>query len=286
MKVAIGFSLEPVDLPLNKLLPTKKIIRRLEETSKFAQIRASIQEIDLIEPLTITAEDPTTGAHHLLDGHIRLLVLRELGRTSAPCLIAVDDESYTYNNQINRITAIQEHYMIRRAIERGVSPERLASTLNVNVNLIKAKKALLDGICAEAVQALQDRQFSPQVASTLRQMKPMRQLECIDLMIAANNLTVNYAKALLLASSEDALLTIKKKPRAIGSDQVGLMEREMSNVHEQYRLAEESYGEDVLHLVFAQGYLSKLVGNEAVFSYLRANHSDVVEHIARILKRI
>mgnify|MGYP002130196877 CR=1 FL=1 len=64
----------------------------------------------------------------LLDGHIRMFALQELGFTDAPCLIAKDDESYTYNNRINRLSTIQEHFMIRRAVDRGVTPERASPT--------------------------------------------------------------------------------------------------------------------------------------------------------------
>jgi len=52
--------------------------------------------------------------------------LRDIGYAEAPCLVAAADEGYTYKNRINRLSTIQEHYMIRRAIERGVSPERLS----------------------------------------------------------------------------------------------------------------------------------------------------------------
>ena len=48
------------------------------------------------------------------------------------CLVANDDETYTYNSRINRLSTIQEHYMIRRAIQRGVTPERLAKALSVD----------------------------------------------------------------------------------------------------------------------------------------------------------
>jgi len=61
--------------------------------------------------------DRRTGRHLLLDGHLRLLVLRQLGRHEAPCIIATDNESYTYNNRVNRMSTIQEHFMILRAIE-------------------------------------------------------------------------------------------------------------------------------------------------------------------------
>lgn len=41
--------------------------------------------------------------------------------------------------------------MIRRAVERGVSPERLAKALSVDVLQIMKRMALLDGICAEGL---------------------------------------------------------------------------------------------------------------------------------------
>ena len=73
------------------------------------------------------------GQHILLEGHARLAALKALGHTEAPCLLAKDDESYTYNNRINRLSTVQEHFMVRRALERGVSAERLAQALNIDV---------------------------------------------------------------------------------------------------------------------------------------------------------
>jgi len=98
--------------------------------------------------------------------------------------------SYTYNNRINRLSTIQEHFMLRRAIERGVSPERIAKALSVDVSSIIKKMTLLDGICAEATELLKDRQFSPEISRVIRKMKPTRQMECVELMVSANNLTV------------------------------------------------------------------------------------------------
>ena len=74
------------------------------------------------------AESRQTG---LLDGHIRMFALQELGFTDAPCLIAPDDESYTDNNRI-RLSTIQEHFMIRRAVDRGVTQVRLAKSLELD----------------------------------------------------------------------------------------------------------------------------------------------------------
>ena len=88
----------------------------------------------MIEPLSVIKADDEQDTFMLLDGHLRALALKELGQDEAPCLLASDDETYTYNHRINRLSTIQEHYMIRRAIDRGVSKERLARAFNVNLS--------------------------------------------------------------------------------------------------------------------------------------------------------
>jgi hypothetical protein len=104
--------------------------------------------------------------------------------------------------------------MIRRVIERGVCPERLARAFAVDVTSIVKKLSLLDGICAEAAELLGDRQFSAKLSRVLRKMKPTRQVECVELMIAANSVTVRYAEALLVAKLAAGLVA-GKKPRKL-----------------------------------------------------------------------
>ena len=194
-KVSIGFDLEPLTVPVDKILPSRKTPVGVATSRKFMQIRSSIQEIGLIEPLSVGPADPKTGQHILFDGHIRLIALQELNYSEVLCLVATDDESYTYNNRINRLSSIQEHYMIRRAIQRGVTPERLAKALSVDPRTITRKMALLEGICPEAAELLKDRQFATGISQVLRKMKPTRQVECVELMVAANTITIAYAEA-------------------------------------------------------------------------------------------
>ena len=284
--VALGFVPEPLVVPLDRILPSRKVPVGLATSRKFRQIRASIQEVGLIEPLSVAAMDAGTGQHLLLDGHVRLVVLRDLGQEEAPCLVATDEEAYTYNNRINRLSTIQEHYMIRRAIDRGVSPERLASALSVDVSQIAKKVNLLDGICPEAVELFKDRQFSAELGRVIRKMKPTRQVECAELMVSANNLTVAYAEALLVATSPSALVDGKRPRKVCGvtPEQMARMEREMANLQGQYRLVEQSYGQDVLNLVLARGYLAKLLENAKVAKYLKQRQPEVLEQFAAIVE--
>ena len=282
--VSLGFVPEPLAVPLPRILPSRRTPAGLTSTRKFKQILSSISEVGLIEPLTVTAVDQQSGNHILLDGHIRLLALRDLGHDNASCLVATDDEAYTYNNRINRLSTIQEHFMIRRAIERGVSLERLAKALSVDTSQIVKKMNLLEGLCPEAVDLLRDRQFSAELVRALRKMKPTRQVECVELMIAANNVTVAYAEALLVATPAARLVDGKKPAKLTGvtHEQMAKMEREMSNLQEQYKIVEQTYGQDVLNLVLAKGYLVKLLECEPVLTYLDQHHPDLVPEFESI----
>lgn len=285
-KVELGFIPEPLLVALDHLLPSRKTPSGLMTSRKYRQILASVSEIGLIEPLSVTPTADAAGQYLLLDGHIRLIVLGELGYTEALCLVAKDDESYTYNTRINRVSTVQEHYMIRRAIDRGVTPAKLAVTLGVDISLIHKKANLLEGICEEATELLKDRHFTTNVSRVLRQMKPLRQVECIELMISANNLTTPYADALLAATPADMLLEGKKPKKHAGvtQEQISRMERELANVQGQYKLVEQTYGQDVLNLVLARGYLAKLLENKAVVRYLTQWQPEVLEQFEDIVE--
>lgn len=286
--IALGFALDPLSVPLGKILPSRKMPEGLDTSRKFKQIRSSIAEIGLIEPLTVMPVMRKSGQHMLLDGHIRLLALRDIGYGEAPCLVATDDESYTYNNRINRLSTIQEHFMVRRAIERGVSPERLAKVLSLNVSSIIKKMNLLDGICPEATELLKDREFSPEISRVLRKMNPTRQMECVELMVSANNLTVPYAEAMLVATPADLLVDGKKPQKLTGvtQEQMAKMEREMANLQGQYKMVEQTYGQDVLNLVLARGYLAKLLDNKQVVRYLKQRQPEVLEEFETIVQTV
>ncbi len=287
-KVFLGFDLEPLSLSVDKILPSRKTPAGVLTSRKYMQIRSSIQEVGLIEPLSVRPADLQTGQHILLDGHIRLMALQELNFGEVPCLVATDDESYTYNSRINRLSTIQEHYMIRRAIQRGVTPERLAKALSVDPRTIERKAALLDGICPEAAEMLKDQQFATDISRVLRKMKPTRQVECVELMVSANTITIAYAEAMLVATPATMLVEGKKPAKLSGlsQEQISKMEREMSNLQGQYKMVEQTYGQDILNLVLAKGYLTKLLENTAVARHLRQRQPEVLAEFEAIVQTV
>lgn len=130
--VRLAFERTTVIVPLADIHPTRQLSRDIRRSQKFLTIVASIRELGLVEPLAVHGDraEGEGGWHYsLLDGHLRLEALKVLGATEAHCLLATDDEGYTYNRRISRITAIQEYRMIMKAIERKVPPERIVKRL-------------------------------------------------------------------------------------------------------------------------------------------------------------
>ena len=283
-KVSIAFEPKTVFIEFSDILPVKQIPKRIKKTKKYLQISASIREVGIIEPPAVARDRDKRGKFLLLDGHLRIEALKEHGAQGVNCLIATEDEAFTYNKRISRLAVIQEHKMILKAIERGVSQERIAKVLDINVSTIRQKRSLLDGICAEVVELLKDKHCPTNTFQSLKRMKPLRQIEVAELMIAMDNYSVTYSKAMLAATPQDQLIESEKPKRfkGISAEQIAQMESEMAKLQREMKLIEDSYGPDHLNLVLARGYLVTLLENQKVSRYLTQNHIGILGEFRRI----
>lgn len=282
--VKMAFEGEGVRIAIADINPLKIVDDALRKTTKYAQIAASIREVGIVEPPIVARDQSETGKYLLLDGHLRIDVLKQLGETEVDCLISTDDEAFTYNKRVNRLATVQEHRMIVKAIERGVPQERIAKALNVNIAHIVVKRRLLDGICPEVAEILKDKHIAIHTFSELRKMVPLRQIEAAELMVAMNKYTVNYAKSLLAATPNEQLIESGKPKHITGlsDEQVALMERESVSLEREFKIAERSYGTDHLDLVLSNGYLAKLLANAKVVRYLAQHHSDILAEFQKL----
>src|SRR5882757_1088657 len=117
--IAQAFVSDCVVMPIASILPVKAIEKTAKSSHKYRQIAASIREIGLVEPPVVIRNASDTN-YLLLDGHLRIEALRDLGQTEVECLISTDDEAFTYNKRVSRLSPVQEQRMIAKAIERHV----------------------------------------------------------------------------------------------------------------------------------------------------------------------
>ena len=157
--------------------------------------------------------------------------------------------------------------------------------LNVNVDSIRKKRDLLQGICPEAVTLLRDRQCPYETFRCLRKMQPLRQIEAVQLMIDTNNLSVSYARSLLLATPRDQLVAASR-PRpgsAQASEHMARLEREIGNFRSQVAEIKDSYGSDHLKLVITRRHLEALFQNDNVVRYLTQHHAEVFDELRKLV---
>lgn len=200
------------------------------------------------------------------------------------CLIATDDDTYSYNKRINRLSAVQDHKMIFQAIGLGATAERLGRSLGISPKTIQHRFRLLNGICDEAVELLVDTTCPGKVFDILRQMKPIRQMEAAELMTGNKNYSVMFANALLANTPPNQLVS---EDKAGGGDQVSAesiarVERELASLQMQIKGIEDSYGPDVLHLTVVKGYLAKLLANAKVVRWLAKQQPEYLKEFQNI----
>lgn len=286
--VKAAFDKRIVVLPVTAILPLHTVSFAMKQSAKYLRIAHSISEVGVIEPLVVAPLQEGKRQHLLLDGSLRYQILCDQGATETRCLIADDDEAFTYNKRINRLATIQEHYMIVRALERGVSEEKLARALNIDVKSIKRRRNLLDGVCPEVIELLQDKTLNARAFEVLRKMKPGRQLEVAEIMVSVGNFTMAYLKALLGATRQTDLVN-PDRPKRVGGmtpEQMARLERENTMVSQDLKVLEESYGDDVLNLVVASGYVGRLIGNAEIEHYLETRHPELLSELRVIVNAV
>lgn len=282
--VKSGFEPDCITVPINAILPTRTMRKSLKASHKFHRIAVSIREIGLVEPPVVARDPQARGQFLLLDGHVRIEILKGMGVSDVECLVSTDDEAFTYNRRISRLAAVQEHKMIVKAIERGVPEEKIARALDINIASVQRKVRMLDGICAEAENLLNDKPCPMAVFEIMKRMVPLRQLEAAEFMTNANNYTVNYASAILAGTPQDQLVNANKPKRVkgISPEAMARMERELARLQEQMSSIQDSYGKDHLHLTVVKGYVAKLLGNGRVVRYLMQHRPEFLAEFQTI----
>src|SRR5262249_45427736 len=183
---------KPVEimLPIASLISQREIAQGFRRSATYRQIAASLEHVGLIEPVVVF---PKGQDHYLLlDGHVRIEILKGREVAEVRAIVATEDEAYTYNKRVNHAPAIAQHFMILKTLEHGVSEERIAKALDLNVGEIRQRRDMLDGICPEAVEILKTKTITGNAFAVLRKMKPMRQIEAAEHMVANSTYSVKF----------------------------------------------------------------------------------------------
>jgi len=282
--IALGFENIVKNISIDSLIPSKILPKAVSKTPKYKQITQSISEIGLVEPIVVHPIDGELGKYIIVDGHVRYLALKNIDKPSVLCLIAKDDESYTYNKQINRLSGIQEHFMIMAAIDKGVSEERIAMVLNVNISTVRQKRNLLNGICPKVIKFIENISVPSETIRLLKRVKPKRQWEIIELLNNMGTYKADLAKAIVKRTPVELF---KKAPRITKkSDRLFEVEHDIDTLIKETNRVKEKSGEDLVKLVTIGAYLSRLLDNKRVRNYISNNFPTELPKLDEVISAV
>ena len=280
-----AFDPQVVVLPVEAIVAQRELSPDFRNSKTYKKISTSLEHIGLIEPLVVYPRGPRD--YLLLDGHTRLDILKRSGVTEVRTIFAMDDEAYTYNKKVNHAPPVAEHFMMLKALQHGVSEERLAQVLNISVSAIRQQRNMLDGICDEAIEILRNSNVSAAAFAALKKMKPIRQIEAAEHMHATGTFSVRFAQALLEVTRPELLLETSSKPKptieATSLAAQTMLEEETDLLIRELKAVEESYGTDMLTLSIACGYVERLLSNARVEKHLEKHHSDILGELRALL---
>lgn len=96
-KIKLAFETTSLRIPLGDIEMLRAMTPAIKKSIKYGQIEASIREVGIIEPPVVVRIKGKDDRYRLLDGHIRIEILKERGDKDVVCLVATDDEAITYN---------------------------------------------------------------------------------------------------------------------------------------------------------------------------------------------
>jgi hypothetical protein len=273
-----------VTLPISRIVPQREPTAIVKKSACFKQIESSLEHIGLIEPLVVFEQKD--GTFLIVDGNTRFFILKSQGASDVACIVAADDEAYTYNKRVSHVSPIAQHFMLLRVLENGVSEERVAAALNLDVRAVHRKRDLLKGICPEAVSLLEGRRLSERAFATLRKMKPLRQIESAEHMIAANNFATSFLRSILLITKPEMLMENSATKGGHGKKlpQRSLLESEHEGLLKNLKTVEGSLGLDMLTLAVALKYLERILRNQKAKWYLEQKHPETYALLAGLIR--
>ncbi|HTR14361.1 MAG TPA: plasmid partitioning protein RepB C-terminal domain-containing protein, partial [Roseiarcus sp.] len=75
-----------------------------------------------------------------------------------------------------------------------------------------------------------------------------------------------------------------RKATGLTPEQMARLEREMAAINVDYKELEASYGDDMLVLVVASGYLERLLSKPPIERFLESRHPEFVENFRAIVQ--
>jgi len=222
----------------------------------------------------------------VLDGSIRIGVLRDQGSISADCIAPVK-HCGDHRGRTSRLPAVLERQVVARALEAGLSTAVLAATFGIPNESIERCLHMLDGICPEAISLLSTSPVTEGAYAALRRFLPVRQVECARTMLCLHDFSSQLANSILYITP---FCQHKCRPRRPPwSEDSARPAYELQQGLERIQL--ESHRLDatnaaaMLELTVIQAHIRHLLTSGRLVGWLARYHSEACPRLNRLRNR-
>lgn len=273
-------------MPLIELTPVRK---RTARQSVFDRLEANIRAVGLLEPLLIYEHH---GQRFIIDGYLRYQVLKQIGITSAPCIILDTLDLYTPNRQVSYLSRSQHRVMLERALT-VVDEQTLAKSLGLNRIRRGFKPSQLEFLSPEVLKLAEEGKISHGAALHFIHVSFDRQRQIISAMTQAGDMSGAFIRTQVLntAPEERNIRSERGNPWSkITNTRQKLMDRlvEAERRHDYYHGVYREYASDLVKLAI---YVRQMTTVKAVkdliqqaypsewklFQQIVMNYADAVE---------
>ena len=270
-----------VDINALKTLNARDI--NLRTNNGYRKIIESIKAIGLIEPLSVYHED---GCFVILDGFLRYTACKELGVKSVPCLVYKDKQAYTFNRNVNRLSAYQEVRMLRKSLET-LDEKTIAATFGMKTIQHRLTPSLTKLLHNGILAAFRDNLVGRACALEFTTVCHERQLDMLAEMKRVGDFSAAFCRALVIQTPANQRTKRQgRKAWAEDDERKNQMITRLQHAEKQhgfYAQLYRQYSTDLLKLVF---YVRKMLANAKVDAYLQAHHAEIITRFRQVVGEI
>lgn len=267
-----------LDVPIAKLRPLRdrKVTKR-----EYDRILASIRTVGLVEPLVIF---PENGDYLILDGVQRYRALSELGIEVAPCIMGKQREAFTGNRMVNRVSPLQEHRMIEKALDE-VDENVIAAALGITTLHHRLKKSLLKQLHDDVAAAYDAGKVTRACVKELTHVKPPRQKEILEAMAGYKDYSINFARTLVVKTPPQQRESRGRKhtPWNKTAQRKNDLLKKLSEAEQKHDFYSQLYKQYTIDLLRLAIYARSLLTNTRLRAYLEQHHPSIVSRFETII---
>lgn len=268
------------DIPLSRLIATNP---RKFSSRDLALVRMSMEEIGMLEPLTVYEEGETAL---IIDGNKRYFILLGAGIESAPCILAKYPDTYTPSYQVIAVSPVERAKMIKRVLET-VDENRVAAAIGVSSLKPILSDKFADGLNPAIILAFDQGLLTKSALRELKSVTPKRQAEILKVLAQSKNYNLDVIKGQILNTLPTERVVVQKKrtPWQKNEEKMNAITKRLEQVEKQSDLMSRMYHTYVSDITKQLVYIRGFLKDKKIEQYVTTKYPEMLKAFRTIMER-